>query len=50
MDNARVLAKTIYHANYTFMQTYSLKVGIKKFGKSGRKAALDEMKNKYMTE
>ena len=44
MDNARVLAKMICHANYTFIQTYSLKAIIKKFGESGRKAALDEMK------
>jgi len=44
MDNARVLAYTIWHTNYTFIQTYSLKAGIKKFGEQGRKAALDEMK------
>jgi len=47
MDNARVLANTICHANYTFMQTYSLKAGIKKFGEKWRKAALDEMKQIY---
>ena len=34
----------ICHANYMFIQTYSLKAGIKKFGEQGRKAALDEMK------
>jgi len=44
MHNARVLANTICHANYMFIQTYSLKAGIKKFGEQGRKAALDEMK------
>jgi len=44
MDNSRVLANTICHANYTFIQTYSLKAGIKKFGEQGGKAALDEMK------
>jgi len=44
MDNARVLAKVICHANYTFIQTYSFKAVIKKFGELGRKAALDEMK------
>jgi hypothetical protein len=46
MDNARDLAKMICHANYTFIETYSLKAGIKKFGESGIKAAL----NKYTTE
>jgi len=44
MDNARVLAKTICHANYTFIQTYIFKAGVKKFGEQGRKAALDEMR------
>ena len=44
MDNARVLANMICHANYTFIQTYSLKADIKKFGEQWRKAALDEMK------
>ena len=44
MDNARVSANTICHANYTFIQTYSLNAGIKKFGEQGGKAALDEMK------
>jgi len=38
MDNVRVLANTICHANYTFIQTYSFKAGIKKFGEQGRKA------------
>jgi len=44
MDNARVLANTICHANYMFIQTYSLKAVIKNFGEQGRKAAVDEMK------
>ena len=47
MENARVLAITICHSKYTFIQTYSLKAGIKKFAEQGRKAALDEMKQKH---
>jgi len=30
MDNAKVLTKIICHDNYTFIQTCSLKAGIKK--------------------
>lgn len=42
-DNSRDLAKIVCHANYRLIQTYSLKADIKMFGKSGRKAVLDQM-------
>ena len=44
MESARVLSKMMCRANYTVIQIYSLKAGIKKHVESGRNAALDEMK------
>jgi hypothetical protein len=39
-----VIAKTINELIHQFAQTYSLKKGIKEFGKRGHKAAHKEMK------
>jgi len=55
LDSARIIATTIVHYNlmmagmstndaYNFIQTYSLKQGLKKFGDRGKAAALKEMK------
>jgi hypothetical protein len=53
-DSARIIAMTMFHYNtalagmsdldaYSFLQTYSLKQGLKKFGKRGEAAASKEM-------
>ena len=43
-ETAKVIARTINAMNHQFAQTYSLSKGIKTFGKKGRKAAHEEMK------
>lgn len=44
IDTAKVIAWTIDRMNHQFAQTYSLTKGFKTFGKKGRQAAHEEMK------
>ena len=47
IETGEVIAKNIigynHKYNYQFAETYGLKKGIKKFGESGYKAAMNEM-------